>query len=143
MCFVPTQEKLRYSSTSHSSFSKILIRNEYFMTINIFVLKVYLNGKNRSGAFFFVRYIIKKFCSRAQHSDASEARTLGLESSTLPLSHCAPIGLDKQFLSKIKNIFLPIILAYVLGAQRDGSFEYPQHMFRLRNKKKLFSVTYS
>ena len=23
-------------------------------------------------------------------SDASEARTLGLESSTLPLSHCAP-----------------------------------------------------
>ena len=25
-----------------------------------------------------------------QHSDAGEARTLGLKSSTLPLSHCAP-----------------------------------------------------
>ena len=30
-------------------------------------------------------------CSRTQHSDAGEARTLGLESSTLPLSHCAPL----------------------------------------------------
>ena len=26
-----------------------------------------------------------------QRSDAGEARTLGLKSSTLPLSHCAPI----------------------------------------------------
>ena len=28
--------------------------------------------------------------SRTQHSDAGEARTLSLEPSTLPLSHCAP-----------------------------------------------------
>ena len=26
-------------------------------------------------------------------------------------------------------------LTFVLGAQRDGSFENPQHMFWLRNKK--------
>ena len=48
-----------------------------------------------------------------------------------------------------------LVLAYVLGAQknrlietfgcskepshRDGSFEYPQHMFWLRNKKIIFS----
>ena len=30
-------------------------------------------------------------CSRTKHSDAGEARTLGLESSTLPLSHYAPL----------------------------------------------------
>ena len=30
----------------------------------------------------------------------------------------------------------PSVLTFVLGAQknRDGSFEYPQHMFRRRNK---------
>ena len=32
-------------------------------------------------------------CSRTQCSDAGEARTRGLESSTLPLSHCAPINM--------------------------------------------------
>ena len=31
-------------------------------------------------------------CSRTQRSGAVEARTLGLESSTLPLSHCASNG---------------------------------------------------
>ena len=41
---------------------------------------------------------------------------------------------------QIVIIFLPY---YVLGAQknrlkRDGSFEYPQHMFWLRNKKIVF-----
>ena len=37
-----------------------MLRNEYFMTINIFVLKGDLNGKNRSGAFlFFVGYILQ------------------------------------------------------------------------------------
>ena len=45
---------------------------------------------------------------------------------------------------KLVNIVLPISLTYVLGAQKnhliemvllsDGSFEYPQHMFWLRNK---------
>ena len=31
---------------------------------------------------------------------------------------------------------------YVLGAQNwDGSFEYPQHMFWLRNKKNIFYYT--
>ena len=45
--------------------------------------------------------------------------------------------LNKNFQRKIVNIFLPIILAYVLGAQKelshlDSSFEYPQHMFWLK-----------
>ena len=56
------------------------------------------------------------------------------------------MGLDKQiFQSKIVNIFLPIILSICFGclkepSHRDGSFEYPQHMFRLRNKKIFFLV---
>ena len=28
-------------------------------------------------------------------------------------------------------------------SQRDGSFEYPQHMFWLRNKKIVFLIKYS
>ena len=58
MCFVPSQGKYRHSSQSHSSFSKILIENEYFMTINIFVLKGDLNGENRSGVFLFLLGIL-------------------------------------------------------------------------------------
>ena len=55
------------------------------------------------------------------------------------------IGLDKQKdQRKILNIFLPIILAYILGAQKNChetvSFEYTQHMFWLRNKKIIFLV---
>ena len=48
--------------------------------------------------------------------------------------------LNKNFQRKIVNIFLPLILAYVLGAQKgtvsmSDSFEFPQHIFLL---KKLF-----
>ena len=43
-------------------------------------------------------------------------------------------------MSKIVNIFLSISLNIRFGcskepSHRDGSFEYPQHMFWLRNKK--------
>ena len=50
-------------------------------------------------------------------------------------------GLDKQnkIQQKIVNIFLPIIFSICFGCSkepphREGSFEYPQHMFWLRNK---------
>ena len=56
MCFVPTKGRYRYSSMSHLSFSKILIKNEYFMTIDIFVLKGDLNRKFVVVRFFFVGY---------------------------------------------------------------------------------------
>ena len=61
--------------------------------------------KKKKGTFFVshmfsscVQYLenrnsrINVSCSRTQRSDAGEARTRGpsLESSTLPLSHCAP-----------------------------------------------------
>ena len=52
-----------------------------------------------------------------------------------------PIGLDKQFFSrKIVNIVLLIFFCICFGfpkepSHRDGSFEYPQHMFWLRNKQ--------
>ena len=41
---------------------------------------------------------------------------------------------NKMFQGKIVNIFLSIILTYVLGAQKNrlNSFEHPQHMFGLR-----------
>ena len=50
------------------------------------------------------------------------------------------IGPDMQFfLRKIVIIFLPISFNMCFGcskkpSHRDGSFEYPQHMFWLRNK---------
>ena len=36
----------------------------------------------------------------------------------------------------------PLIETYVLGAQknRDGSFEYPQHMFWMRNKENRLPI---
>ena len=51
----------------------------------------------------------------------------------------AYVGLDKQtFECKIVNIFLLISLTCFRCSKepshRDGSFEYPQHMFWLRNK---------
>ena len=60
------------------------------------------------------------------------------------------IGPDKQiFKHKIVIIFLPISLNMCFGcskepshrdgtSQGDGSLEYPQHMFWLRNKKNNF-----
>ena len=54
------------------------------------------------------------------------------------------MGLVKQiFKRKIVIIFLPTSLNMCFGcskelSHRDGSFEYPQHMFWLRNKKNNF-----
>ena len=50
-----------------------------------------------------------------------------------------------NFQRKILNIFLPISFNICFGcskepSHRDGSFEYPQHMFWLRNKKVNFSL---
>ena len=54
------------------------------------------------------------------------------------------IGLE-IFAHKIVNVFLPISLIICFGcskesSQRDGSFEYPQHMLWSRNKKNTFLV---
>ena len=54
-------------------------------------------------------------------------------------------GLETIFWRKIVNIFLPINFNICFGcsnepSQWDGSFEYPQHMFWLRNKKVNFLV---
>ena len=48
---------------------------------------------------------------------------------------------------KNANIFLSISLTTCFGCSKelsywDGSFEYPQHMFWLRNKKIIFSYTF-
>ena len=54
------------------------------------------------------------------------------------------IGLDKQSFERIiVNFFLPIRFNICFGCSKepshyDGSFEYPQHMFWLRNKKIIF-----
>ena len=53
------------------------------------------------------------------------------------------IGLDKQiFECKIVNFFLLISFNICCGcskepSHRDGSFEYPQHMFWVKNKGKI------
>ena len=49
---------------------------------------------------------------------------------------------NKKFQRTIVNVFLPII-SICFGcskepSHRDGSFEFPQHMFWLRNKKMKF-----
>ena len=51
----------------------------------------------------------------------------------------------QKFEHKIVIIFLPINLNICFGcskepSHRDGSFEYPQHMFWLRNKKNNFEL---
>ena len=56
------------------------------------------------------------------------------------------IGLDNTiFERKILNISLPISYNKCFGCSKepshqDGSFEWPQHMFWLRNKKKYSSL---
>ena len=55
------------------------------------------------------------------------------------------IGLNKIFECKIVNMFLPISFNICFRcskepSHRDGSFEYPQNMFWLRNKKIIFLV---
>ena len=47
-------------------------------------------------------------------------------------------GLDKLFERKSENTFLPITFNICLGSSkepshREGSFEYPKHMFWMRN----------
>ena len=39
---------------------------------------------------------------------------------------------------KLRLFSYPSVLTCVLGAQKNRPFEYPQHMFRLRNKKIKF-----
>ena len=55
------------------------------------------------------------------------------------------VKISKHFQGKIVNIFLPIIFSICIGcskepSHRDGSFEYPQHMFWLENKKIIFLI---
>ena len=46
----------------------------------------------------------------------------------------------RMFLLTFHIYIYSSILAYVFGAEKNGSFEYPQQMFWLRNKKLIFSV---
>ena len=63
------------------------------------------------------------------------------------IRHSCTTGLDKQrFQRKIVNIFLLINFDICFGCLKetshlDISFEYPQHMFQLRNKKIIFCYT--
>ena len=55
------------------------------------------------------------------------------------------VKINNIFKHKTVNIFLPISHKICFGCSQepshwDGSFEYPQHMFWLRNKKINFSV---
>ena len=57
----------------------------------------------------------------------------------------AHVLINKYFQRKIVNIFLTIIFSIYFGSSKesshwDGSFEYPQHIFWLRNKKIIFLI---
>ena len=61
-------------------------------------------------------------------------------------SHIIWGQLSKSFERKIVIILLSISLNMCFGCSKesshwDGSFEYPQHMLWLRNKKNIFSYT--
>ena len=50
------------------------------------------------------------------------------------------IGLDNKIKSEFTYL---LVLTYAFGSSKepshlDGSFEYPQHMFWMRNKKTIF-----
>ena len=54
-------------------------------------------------------------------------------------------GHHKQFQRQIVKNFLSVSLNICFGcskepSHRDGSFEYPQHMFSLRNEKNNFQI---
>ena len=60
-----------------------------------------------------------------------------------PVLGIGPVG--KKFKHKLAIIFLSISLNMYIGcsqepSHRDGSFEYPQYMFRLRSKKNIFQL---
>ena len=62
--------------------------------------------------------------------------------------HICFIGQEKQIEHKIVNIFLPIIFNICCGfskepSQWDGSFDYPQHMLWMKNKKKKESLLHT
>ena len=63
------------------------------------------------------------------------------------LKYTKHMGLDKQICERnIVNNFLPICFNICFGCSKepshwDGSFEYPQNMFWLRNKKINFLVS--
>ena len=49
------------------------------------------------------------------------------------------VKINKNFQHKIVNIFLPISFSICFVCSKEPSdFEYPQHMFLLRNKKFIF-----
>ena len=66
--------------------------------------------------------------------------------SALIRSNMVYIGPVKQFYKRtIANIFLSISSILCFGcskepSHRDGSFEYPQHMFWMRNKENRFPI---
>ena len=69
----------------------------------------------------------------------------GLQIRVPSISVLSKSQLSKNNLLKIAIIFLSISLNMCLGcskkpSHRDGSFEYPQHIFWLRNKKNIFQL---
>ena len=62
---------------------------------------------------------------------------------SLRCSYTQSKSVDKNFQRRFVKNFFPIILAYILGAQKNHLNETvllsnPQHMFWLRNKKIIF-----
>ena len=71
--------------------------------------------------------------------DSPDSRNL------LDTVHYTGLDINKHFQRKNVNIFLPINFNIFFGCSKepshlDRSFEYPQHMFCLRNKKIKFSL---
>ena len=65
---------------------------------------------------------------------------------SITLTSSQQVKINPNFQHTVVNIFLPIIFSVCFGcskelSHRDGAFEYPQHVFWLRNKKNVFLLS--
>ena len=87
----------------------------------------------------------KKEEEKKQEEETEKKEEEAKEGKTA-LRKLSQVKITKIFHRKIVNIFLPISFNIHFGCSKepshwDDSFEYPQHMFWLRNKKIIFCYT--
>ena len=91
-------------------------------------------------------------CSRTQRSDGCEAQTLGLESITLPLSHCARLNVNDKVIEQLHKLvyictdhinqksLLSLLIAFANTLSPDNA---QQHVMPYLDPKCLAILWYS
>ena len=91
------------------------------------LLCLFLSDPLRQVSLYLSHFLARKACASLQKCADSQTQSIDF-------------GENKNFQRKVVNIFYPIRLSICFGCSkepfhRDGSFDYPQHMFLMRNKK--------